>query len=248
MPLIGIQAGHQNIQLNCDLTLQPETGATGEETFNVAVRDTLGDILIAYGFEVQLDDANANCNPGTIGKDFDFYLAIHAEGAPQGGAISAPDPSVDAVNDKSQRICSTIASVYFPDTGITNTSQIVDPNMTFYYMWNVLTAKTPCGIIECGDLQDPHDSVILNDHRRVALGIAHGICLAFAVTWKGDPLTVNPAPIPDPCALYKTQLTQLQQQFDAYKQAHPIVITTVTQPTNPGFFKELSILLKKYLS
>ncbi len=102
--LIGLQAGHQNITSNSDPVLATETGAAGEEPFNAAVRDALSEILQRYDFAVQLDDANANTNPNTTEKDFDFYLAIHAEGAPQGGAITAPDPSVDQNNEESKRI------------------------------------------------------------------------------------------------------------------------------------------------
>lgn len=218
MALIGLQAGHQNIQSNVDPILAGETGAPGEMQFNVAIRDTLAYILISYGFQVQLDDANANSDPNTIGKNFDFYLAIHAEGAPAGGAVSAPDPSVDAVNSESRRITQCIEDKYFGDTGIVDTPSIVTNNMTFYYMWNVLTAQTPCGIIECGDLQDPHDSVILTDHRRVALGIAHGICDAFGVEWKGDPLIV---PTQQPSTQETTVTT-------------PVESTTTSSTTNVG--------------
>lgn len=195
--LIGLQAGHQNITSNPDPVLASETGAPGEEPFNVAVRDELSTILQKYGFQVQLDDANANINPNTTGKDFAFYLAIHAEGAPQGGNVVAPDPSVDAVNERSQQIVSAIKSTYFADTGIADNGQVTN-NETFYYMWNALSANTPCGIIECGDLADPHDSVILADHRRVALGIAHGICNFFGVAWHGDQGT-TPTPPEPPC-------------------------------------------------
>src|ERR1035437_7776003 len=108
MKFIGLQAGHQNIGSNIEPLLRPETGANGEVQFNIAVRDELSKILIAYNFQVQLDDANANSNPNTTGKDFDFYLAIHAEGLPAGGAIIAPDPSVDSSYETSKAICKAI--------------------------------------------------------------------------------------------------------------------------------------------
>lgn len=193
---IGLQSGHKNITSNCDPTLATETGAPGEADFNWNVTLHLSEILQKYGFAVQIDDADVNC-PDNLGntslKDFDFYLAIHAESEPQGGAIVAPDPSVDAATGESNRIVNVIRGAYFSDTGIEENDKIITNNMTFYYMWNVLTAKTPCGIIECGALQDAHDSVILADTRRVALGIAHGICNAFGVAWLGD---FTPQPIP----------------------------------------------------
>ncbi|MGH2612028.1 MAG: hypothetical protein ACRDFB_03135 [Rhabdochlamydiaceae bacterium] len=185
--LIGLQAGHQNIQSNPDPVLQTETGAPGEETLNVTVRDRLGQILIAHGFPVQLDDANADVNPNTTGTNFDFYLALHAESEPEGGAISAPDPSYDQVNDVSKRICSVIESVYFEETGITDNPKIITSNMTEYYMWNSLTASTPCGIIEMGAIVDPHDSVLLANTELIAGAIAKGICKAFNVPFDTTP-------------------------------------------------------------
>lgn len=228
--LIGLQAGHKNIGSNVDPVLATETGATGEMPFNWNVTLALSPILQAYGFAVQIDDANSNSSPNTLGKDFDFYLAIHAEGAPAGGNVVAPDPSVDSVNATSKKICGMIVDAYFTDTGIANNG-IVTNNETFYYMWNLLTAKTPCGIIECGDLADAHDSVIMADTRRIALGIAHGLCNAFNIPWRGDPSTwpiPGPNPIPDPCLSYKTQIIELQKQIDQLRLSPPAIVYTAT--------------------
>jgi len=197
MKFIGLQAGHQNIASNIDPSLRTGTGAPGEMEFNIKLRDALGKLLINKGFQVQLDDANANGSQNTIGKDFDFYLAIHYDAniyGTGGGCISAPDASVDASNAESRRIVDFIRKAYFipytNDTGIVEHPERVNVNMTYYYMWNVLTAKTPCGLIECGVGQDAHDSVILADTDRVASAIAKGICLAFGVQYD------TPAPPP----------------------------------------------------
>ena len=222
--IVGLQAGHQNIGNNVDPQLRPETGATGEMPFNVKVRDALSKVLIAYGFQCQLDDANANSNPNTIGKDFAFYLAIHAEGAPPGGNIVAPDPSVDAATAESNRIVNAIKAVYSADTGIVNNGQVIN-NETFYYMWNVLTSKTPCELIECGDLADAHDSVILADIQRVADGIAHGLCNAFNIEWKGFP--IPPAP-PTPTVSTSTGSTGSTTPPVSSSTSNP----TPTQPTS----------------
>jgi hypothetical protein len=238
--LIGLQAGHQNIQRNSDPTLASETGASGEEELNVAVRDTLSPILQAYGFQVQLDDANANEQETTTGKDFAFYLALHAEGAPAGGNIVAPDPSVDQANTDSRRIVEALKSVYFSDTGIVDNG-IETGNETFYYMWNALSAATPCGIIEMGDLQDTHDSVILADHRRIALALAHGFCVAFGKEWKGYPLTESqtgeinasdrmPEPTTSPDA---PQGPSTEQQVQK-----PVEIDPIVPPTPPANLPE----------
>jgi hypothetical protein len=200
LPLIGLQAGHQNIQNNVVPALRSGTGAPGEVDFTVRVRDRLGQILIAKGFPVQLDDANANSSLTTIGgKDFGFYLALHYEADIHntgGGFITAPDPSVDAVNGESLRIADAIRKSYFipytQDTGIQEHMEWNNPNATEYYMWSELSANTPCALIECGVGQNAHDKVILGDTDRVCNAIAKGICKAFNVPWD--------APVPQPPA------------------------------------------------
>ena len=181
--LIGLSAGHQNIANNCVFPLRSGTGANGEAQLNIAVRDALGAILISKGFKVQLDDANSNCQPNTTDKDFSFYLAIHAEGAPGGGCISAPDPSVDSANNLSKQICAAIESQYFSYTGIQNRPELITDNMRYYYVFNSLSSANPCGIIELGGITDPHDKVILANIDKVAQGIARGICKAFSVPY-----------------------------------------------------------------
>jgi len=216
--LVGLQAGHQFIQNNIDPLLRGGTGAPGEVDFTIRTRDKLGQILQSKGFAVQLDDANANGNSNTTGKDFDFYLAIHYESnnhGSGGGFLTAPDPSVDSANVESKRIIQCLKDEYFKNTGIVEHEEWISNNMTFYYMWNVLTAKTPCGIIECGVGQDPHDSVILADTDRICNAIARGLCKAFNI-----PFDSPTPPPPDPCANIKQQLTTIQKEFDDYKVAH----------------------------
>jgi hypothetical protein len=254
--LIGLQAGHQNIQRNSNSTLASETGAPGEEELNVAVRDTLSPILQAYGFQVQLDDANANEQETTTGKDFAFYLALHAESAPAGGNIVAPDPTIDASNIESRRIVDALKSIYFTETGITDNG-IETANETEYYMWNALSGPTPCGIIEMGDLQDAHDSVILADHRRLALALAHGFCVAFGKEWKGYPIeesiTINPStpieatttPSVEPT---KSPNTPQQPEVTPPVQS-PIQTTTIEVPeTYKDFWNGLVEYIHSYFS
>jgi hypothetical protein len=216
--LIGLQAGHQNIQNNVDPGLRGGTGASPanfvpERDWTVKLRDTLGQILVSKGFQVQLDDANANSSLNTTEKDFAFYLAIHFEANTHGkggGFMTAPDPNYDAVNPESKRIVEAIKSEYFKNTGIEEHEEWITPAMTQYYMWNALSAKTPCGIIECGVGGDAHDDVILGDFTRVANAIAKGICKAFNVPF--DPIPVlTPSPLsPAPGTDYKAVLVNVK--------------------------------------
>ena len=129
-------------------------------------------------------------------------------------------------------------------------------------MWQALSAKTPCGIIECGDLADAHDSVILADHRRVALGIAHGICQAFGVIWKGDPNQAPAIPTPpipptpptqpsDPCEGIKKQFEELQKEFNDYKIKHPDIAVPPVPPADmpvvhKDFFKQFTAWVQAF--
>lgn len=205
---ICLQAGHQNTQNNCDPALRGSTGAPGEVELTVRARDRLSQVLISKGFMVQLVDATFNCNPERT-KDFDLFLALHGDadyaGDNGGGFVDYPDPSVDAANAESKRIKEVIESEYFNHSGIANTPHS-NPNTKFYYMWRALSAKTPCVLLEMGQVQDPHDKVILSDTDRVANAIARGICKAFGVPFEVAP----PAPQPEAEKDYKKYLYDIK--------------------------------------
>lgn len=183
-----LQAGHQNITTGA-------TGAPQERDTNIRIRDRLGEILIAKGFQVFLCDANFK----DFVNSYNLALAMHCDadyaGDEGGGFVDYPDPSVDQVNTESKRIKEAIESVYFTETGIRNVPSRSNPNTKFYYWWASLTYQTPCVIIEMGESIDPHDRVILNDTDRVANAIAKGICKAFNVPWETTP---PPPPIVTP--------------------------------------------------
>lgn len=190
---ICLQAGHQNTKDNCDPALRGSTGAPGEVELTVRMRNRLSQILIAKGFMVQLVDATFNCKPERT-KDFDLFLALHGDadyaGDNGGGFVDYPDPSVDVATGESKRIKEAIEREYFNHSGIANTPHS-NPNTKFYYMWRALSAKTPCVLLEMGQVQDPHDKVILADTDRVTNAIARGICKAFGVPFDSTPPVVT---------------------------------------------------------
>lgn len=210
MKFICLQAGHQNTQDNCNINLRGSTGAPGEVEFTVRVRDRLSQILISKDFQVQLVDANFNCNPERA-KDFDLFLAIHYEADVHGiggGCVGSGDASVDDNWQESARIRDCIREEYFKNSGIDEHEEWINPNITHYYMWSVLSSKTPGVLIECGVGLNAHDKVILADTDRVANAIARGICKAFAVPF--DPPQPPPPPQPD----YKQISEDLQVQLN----------------------------------
>jgi regulator of replication initiation timing len=208
---ILIQAGHQN-------TTNGQTGAPEEMANNIRIRDRLGQVLISKGFQVYLCDANF------VGKeDYHLALSLHCDADYPNdngsGFVDYPDPSVDSVNAESKRIKEAIESEYFKNSGINNVSHS-NPNTKLYYWWSMLTAKTPCVILEMGQSVDPHDRVILADTDRVANAITRGICRAFGVAF--DPVT-PPTPTPTPPAnteidTLKAQIKALQDTVDGLKK------------------------------
>ena len=191
MTLICLQAGHENTKDNCVPALRTSTGAPGEVELTVRIRNRLSQVLISKGFQIQLVDATFNCNPNRT-KDFNLFLALHGDADYAGdngsGFVDYPDPSVDASNAESKRIKEAIESEYFNHSGIANIPHS-NTNTKFYYMWRELSAKTPCVLIEMGQVQDPHDRVILADTDRVANAIARGVCKAFGVPFEAVPPT-----------------------------------------------------------
>jgi len=211
--LICLQAGHENISNNCVASLRSGTGAPGEKDFTVRIRNRLSQILQSKGFQIQLVDANFNCDP-QVDKDFDLFLAIHYDAAiygTGGGFADFPEPSTDDATIESQRITDVIASEYFSgNTGIAYHPERRNKNSKFYYMWKFLSSKTPCVLLECGVGLDAHDSVILADTERVVNGIARGICKAFNV-----PFDVTP-PV-DLCLSVKAELTTANKTIESLK-------------------------------
>jgi len=187
MKLICLQSGHEGVTTGA-------TGAPGEQELNVRIRNRLSDILIAKGFQVQL--VNANPTNAEINKDFDLFLALHGDAniyGTGGGFVDHPEPSTDGATVESQRIDKEIEAEYFDHSGIVNHPERSNANTKYYYMWQRLSAKTPCVIMEMGVVQDAHDKVILADTERVASSIARGICRAFSVAY--DPVIPIPPPV-----------------------------------------------------
>ena len=204
---ILIHCGHYNIKNNCVASLRSGTGAPGEADFNWRIGIALEKLLQEDGHSTYLDDANTNCKSEVTGKDWDLALAIHGDAniyGTGGGFADFPEPSTDEATKESQRIAKAITERYFPETGIVNHPERSNSNTRYYYLWQYLSAKTPCVILECGVLLDAHDSVILNDTQRVAKGIREGIRKAFGT------VVVPPTP-PDTC---KAELKALKKEHE----------------------------------
>jgi len=189
---ICLQSGHEG-------RTSGSTGAPGEVELNVRIRNRLSDILIEKGFMIQLvgaDPINAEIN-----KDFDLFLALHGDAdiyGTGGGVVDFPEPNTDGATIESQRIAKCITEEYFKHSEIVNHPERSNANTRYYYMWDQLTLKTPCVIIEMGVVRDAHDSVLLADTERIATALARGVCKAFDVTYDTPLPAPEPEPIPEP--------------------------------------------------
>lgn len=200
--LICLQAGHYGRTTGV-------IGTAGEQELNWRITLALSSLLQSKGFVIQI--VGADPPDSQIKTDFDLFLALHGDmdTPTNGGCIASGDKSVDDSWETSATIKNTIESTYFAESGIADRPNKVTLNMTEYYMWSRLTPKTPCVILEMGEVKDPHDSVILADTNRVAVAIAKGICKAFNVDYEPIPVpTPTLPPQADPCADIKKQLNE----------------------------------------
>jgi hypothetical protein len=191
--------GHVNCQYNSITSLKGNTGAPGEQELNRRIADRLAAMLRERGFEVLQTDACANDNPQVTKTDFALFLALHGDADyPNdngGGFADFPEPKTDGATAESQRIVGILNDVYFKETQIKYVNHS-NANTRYYYMWKYLTAKTPCALIEMGQVQDPHDRVLLANTELIASALARAICKAFNVNYEITPPT---PPEPTPC-------------------------------------------------
>lgn len=204
-----LQGGHLGVTSGA-------TGAPGEQELTRRIRDRLSQVLLSkknangsQAFQLFLVDAHPSNSQ--IDEDFDLFLALHGDAdypADQGGGFADfPEPSTDGATKESQRIAKALNEEYFPHSGIKYVNRS-NGNTRYYYMWARLSTKTPCVILEMGQVQDPHDKVILADTERVVNAIARGICKAFNVPFDG------PQP---PAVDYKKKFEDLEKEFAEYK-------------------------------
>ncbi len=186
---IVLQAGHENIKNNCDTALRGSTGAGGEVEINIAVRNTTAELLEKAGVNVKKVDANFNCEKTSADEDYDLFLAIHCDmdypDDKGSGFCDFPEPSTDGATERSQYLAKTIQDYFFPAVGI-NIKSRSNANTRYFYMWKHLSLKTPCVLIEMGQVKDAHDSVILKDTEKVSKALANAILQALGLQDEKD--------------------------------------------------------------
>lgn len=143
---VCIQAGHKGMTTG-------STGAPGERDWTTEFVPKVAQALLKYDVEVYETDAKGYNDATVVETDWDLFLSVHYDADiynDRGGFCDWPDPSVDYSHEKSKELSEKIASHYFTVTGIPQKPQRSNANTKYYYMWQYLTAATPCVLIECG--------------------------------------------------------------------------------------------------
>jgi N-acetylmuramoyl-L-alanine amidase len=185
---VCLQAGHVNCKNNSIVALRGSTGAPGEQNFTQGIVDGLVPILKSLGVEVTKTDSNANDDFNITSKDWDLFLSVHYDADiynDSGGFTDFPEPITDSATKQSQFMANAISQEYFSITGIKNMPKRSNANTRYYYMWQHLSAKTPCVIIECGvGNRKPNDYNMLNINReKIVEALAKGIAKALGVAY-----------------------------------------------------------------
>jgi hypothetical protein len=174
---ICLQAGHKN-------RTSGATGAPREQEFNIDITNKLERELKKLGQEIYVCDSFANNDKKVTGNDWDLFLSIHydADIYNSGGGF-CDRPAIDYAAAESKRIMEIIEANYFQITGIKNVPQRRNANTSKYYMWNSLSKKTPCVIIECGvGMHKPDDFNVLHNNRALVVkALLSSICKALNI-------------------------------------------------------------------
>lgn len=178
MSKVCIQAGHKGMTTGA-------TGAPGERDWTTKIVPMVASKLKARGISVYETDAFGNNDPKVTDTDWDLFLSVHYDAdiyKDRGGFTDFPDPSVDMVNARSKELSKKISDVFFPRVKIPVKNRS-NANTRFYYMWQFLSAKTPCVLIECGvGWRQPEDYTTLRKYDEVASALADAVSVALGVT------------------------------------------------------------------
>lgn len=179
-----IQAGHQNIEQNCNWGLRGQTGANGERAYVSEIAAIVCGALAANGVAVQGIDANANCNGQITGRDWEAVVALHCDGRSASGfAVGVGNPTTDGAKEASASLAAALRSAYATATALNDLSSeyVNDENITEYYLFNALSQATPFALVELGAIAGTSggfgpDQLYLAMHQHdVASGIVNGV-------------------------------------------------------------------------
>lgn len=207
---ICIQAGHKG-------RTSGAVGAPEEQKWTSEIVPKIASKLREHGFEVR--EVGADPASSEIAGDWNLFLAVHYDADmynDRGGFIDTPDPSIDFSTTESNRIANEMRKTYFSATGVPEHNERSNKNTKFYYMWDRMSAKTPCVILEAGvGFRTPEDHKTLwFEQDKVVKGIVDGILKAL-----------KPAEPVDSCATTKKELETLKAKYSELKSQYHLLDT-----------------------
>jgi hypothetical protein len=180
--VIVIQAGHLNIENNCDPLLRTATGAPGEATWTPRIADRIVEILTVHGVEARKVDANFNCD-ANVGSDYAAVVAIHYRGnspTASGFFVGPGDPAEDKAAGLSASLAEAVKAAYSEETGLTFRPEWNSQSIIHNYVFEKLSAHSPSCLLEAGVGWGPDRDFIHSAEgmESISRAIARGV-LAF---------------------------------------------------------------------
>lgn len=215
-----LQAGHAG-------RTSGSTGAPGEQKWTKEITPKLAKYLRSKNIEVR--EVGADPTDAEIAGDWDLFLAIHYDADiynDRGGFVDTPDPTVDMASSESTRIAEEIRKTYFSKTGIPEKKERSNSNTKYYYMWQRLSAKTPCVIIEAGvgwRVQEDHNTLWFRQDD-VVMGIGQGIVNAL----KAEEVTP-----PQECKEYVARIIELEKRIRELELQITEHVCPIGDPVDP---------------
>lgn len=202
MAKVCLQAGHGGVTVGA-------TGAPGERDWTTTIVPMIASYLRDKGVEVYETGGKANLDSKVTSTDWDLFLAVHYDADiynDRGGFVDYPDPSKDAVWETSKSLSYKIGEKYFKTTGIPERPSRSNANTKFYYMWDYLTSKTPCVIIECGvGWRKPEDYEVLRRYDFISKTLGDSILYALGMS--------------EPCEELKIELEKINKELDEMRKS-----------------------------
>jgi len=147
-----IQAGHLNIESNCDPALRTGSGAPGEVAWTPRIASRIVDVLNQQGVDARVVDANFNC-AADVGNDYTAIVAIHYQAnlpTETGFFVGAGDPGQDRAAAASASLVQQIKEAYAKDTGLVFRPEWNSDTIAHYYLLEKLAAQSPLCLVEAG--------------------------------------------------------------------------------------------------
>lgn len=196
MAKIAIDAGHGRYTAGKRCLKSLDKNETREWILNDRVADSLGTYLISAGHEImRVDDADDGATDVSLSERVkkannwkaDYYISVHQNaginGGTGGGTIVIVYPGTSGKTVQAQK---AIYKHAIERAGLKGNRSDGTPESDLYVLRET---SMPAGLIECGFMDSKTDIKYILDpkwSKKIALGIAEGICEVFGGTVKEE--------------------------------------------------------------